>query len=92
MYREFHRLQYNYFFHHSDILHELLHYHDLKSEKYHLLVGLSKILTDIDKAISIIRHTEKEEMVIPNLMKEFSIEGASFDKGDASVNLFLYFS
>ncbi len=45
-----------------------------KSEKYHLLVGLSKILTDIDKAISIIRHTEKEEMVIPNLMKEFSID------------------
>lgn len=45
-----------------------------KSEKYHLLMGLSKILADIDKAISIIRHTEKEEMVVPNLMTEFSID------------------
>lgn len=45
-----------------------------KSEKYHLLVGLSKILIDIDKAISIIRHTEKEEMVVPNIMESFSID------------------
>ncbi len=45
-----------------------------KSEKYHLLIGLSKILAGIDKAISIIRHTEKEEMVIPNLMAGFSID------------------
>ncbi len=45
-----------------------------KSEKYHLLIGLSKILMDIDKAISIIRHTEKEEMVVPNLMSGFSID------------------
>ncbi len=47
---------------------------DKKSEKYHLLIGLSKILMDIDKAISIIRHTEKEEMVVPNLMEGFSID------------------
>ena len=45
-----------------------------KSEKYHLLIGLSKILMDIDKAISIIRHTEKEDMVVPNLMNAFSID------------------
>lgn len=45
-----------------------------KSEKYHLLIGLSKILMDIDKAISIIRHTEKEEMVVSNLMQGFSID------------------
>ncbi len=45
-----------------------------KSEKYHLLEGLSKILMDIDKAVSIIRHTEKEEMVVPNLMQGFSID------------------
>lgn len=45
-----------------------------KSEKYHLLEGLSKILTDIDKAISIIRNTEEEKMVVPNLMQGFEID------------------
>jgi DNA gyrase subunit A len=39
-----------------------------------LLLGLGKILLDIDKAIKIIRHTEKEEDVIPNLMAGFSID------------------
>lgn len=45
-----------------------------KSDKLHLLEGLSKILMDIDKAISIIRHTEEEKMVIPNLMSGFKID------------------
>ena len=45
-----------------------------KSEKQHLLLGLSKILLDIDKAISIIRETEKENLVVPNLMEGFSID------------------
>ncbi len=47
---------------------------DKKSEKLHLLTGLKKILMDIDKAIAIIRHTEKEEDVIPNLMAGFEID------------------
>ncbi|WP_352399116.1 DNA gyrase subunit A [Anaerotignum sp.] len=45
-----------------------------KEEKYHLLQGLSKILMDIDKAISIIRNTEQESMVVPNLMGGFDID------------------
>ncbi|MBE6008399.1 MAG: topoisomerase IV [Lachnospiraceae bacterium] len=45
-----------------------------KSDKLHLLEGLSKILLDIDKAISIIRHTEEEKMVVPNLMSGFKID------------------
>ncbi len=45
-----------------------------KSEKLHLLTGLKKILLDIDKAISIIRHTELEADVIPNLMDGFGID------------------
>lgn len=45
-----------------------------KEEKYHLLQGLSKILMDIDKAISIIRNTEQESMVVPNLMNGFEID------------------
>lgn len=45
-----------------------------KSEKAHLLEGLSKILIDIDKAISIIRSTEKESMVLINLEKGFEID------------------
>lgn len=47
---------------------------DRKSEKLHLLTGLKKILMDIDKAISIIRHTEKESDVVPNLMSGFAID------------------
>ena len=45
-----------------------------KEEKLHLLLGLEKILVDIDKAIRIVRGTEKDEQVIPNLMKGFSID------------------
>ena len=44
-----------------------------KSEKLHLLEGLAKILLDIDKAIKIIRETEKEKDVIANLMQGFDI-------------------
>lgn len=45
-----------------------------KKDKLHLLLGLQKILLDIDKAISIIRETELEEDVIPNLMIGFGID------------------
>ncbi|MBR5271308.1 MAG: topoisomerase IV, partial [Clostridia bacterium] len=45
-----------------------------KSDKLHLLNGLKKILLDIDKAISIVRHTEKDADVIPNLMVGFDID------------------
>ena len=45
-----------------------------KQAKLHLLLGLGKILLDIDKAIRIIRQTEKEEDVIPNLEDGFSID------------------
>ncbi len=45
-----------------------------KSDKLHLLEGLSKILLDIDKAIKIIRDTEEDKNVIPNLMKGFDID------------------
>ena len=43
-------------------------------EKLHLLIGLESLLLDIDKAIRIIRQTESEKQVIPNLMKGFSID------------------
>ncbi len=43
-------------------------------EKLHLLKGLSKILLDIDKAIQIIRATEEEAEVVPNLMIGFGID------------------
>ena len=42
--------------------------------KLHLLKGLSKILLDIDKAIKIVRETEEEREVIPNLMIGFGID------------------
>ena len=45
-----------------------------KKDKLHLLLGLGKILLDIDKAIRIIRKTEKEEDVIPNLCEGFGID------------------
>ena len=49
---------------------------DLKKheEKLHLLLGLGKIFLDIDKAVSIIRTTEHESDVVPNLMKGFLID------------------
>lgn len=40
----------------------------------HLLRGLEKILVNIDKAIKIIRNTEKDELVVPNLEKAFKID------------------
>ncbi len=51
-------------------------YYDLtkKKEKLHLLEALSKILLDIDKAIKIIRETEQESDVVPNLMLGFGID------------------
>lgn len=45
-----------------------------KSKRLHLLMGLKKILLDIDKAISIIRHTELDTEVVPNLMTGFGID------------------
>ena len=45
-----------------------------KSDRLHLLQGLAKILLDIDKAVSIIRHTELESEVVPNLMIGFGID------------------
>ena len=50
-----------------------------KKDKLHLLEGLEKILLDIDKAISIIRNTELEEDVVPNLMQGFGIDKVQAD-------------
>ena len=51
-------------------------YHELakKKDKLHLLQGLERILLDIDKAIAIIRNTELESEVVPNLMMGFGID------------------
>ena len=51
-------------------------YHELekKKEKLHLLQGLERILLDIDRAIEIIRNTELESEVVPNLMVGFGID------------------
>lgn len=51
-------------------------YFDLqkKKEKLHLLLGLKKILLDIDYAIKLIRETEEESEVVPNLMIGFGID------------------
>ncbi|MCK9252501.1 MAG: DNA topoisomerase (ATP-hydrolyzing) subunit A [Eubacteriales bacterium] len=45
-----------------------------KQDRLHLLQGLEKILLDIDKAVRIIRRTEKESEVVPNLMAGFGID------------------
>ena len=45
-----------------------------KREKLHLLEGLEKILLDIDKAVKIVRETEEEADVVPNLMIGFGID------------------
>ena len=45
-----------------------------KKDKLHLLKGLKSILLDIDKAIKIIRETEEESEVVPNLMIGFGID------------------
>ena len=51
-------------------------YFDLSKakDKLHLLLGLEKILLDIDKAIKIVRETEEEKEVVPNLMIGFGID------------------
>ncbi len=45
-----------------------------KQDKLHLLLGLKRILLDIDRAIAIIRETESEADVVPNLMIGFGID------------------
>lgn len=45
-----------------------------KEDKLHLLLGLEKILLDIDKAVKIVRETENESDVVPNLMVGFGID------------------
>ena len=45
-----------------------------KEDKLHLLKGLEKILLDIDKAVKIVRETEEESDVVPNLMIGFGID------------------
>ena len=45
-----------------------------KKEKLHLLLGLGKILLDIDRAIAIVRGTAKESEVVPNLMQAFNLD------------------
>ena len=44
-----------------------------KHTKLHLLIGLATIMLDIDKAIEIIRNTERDADVVPNLMAGFSL-------------------
>ncbi len=50
-----------------------------KEERLHLLKGLERILLDIDKAIAIIRNTELEDEVVPNLMIGFGIDQVQAD-------------
>lgn len=50
-----------------------------KKDKLHLLKGLGTILLDIDKAIRIIRETEEEAEVVPNLMIGFGIDEIQAD-------------
>lgn len=45
-----------------------------KRDRLHLLLGLQKILLDIDKAVRIVRTTEQEDEVVPNLMIGFGID------------------
>ena len=56
-------------------------YFDLqrKKEKLHLLQGLERILLDIDRAIAIIRETQQEQEVVPNLMIGFGIDEKQAD-------------
>ena len=51
-------------------------YHELhgKEKRLHLLRGLAAILLDIDKAVRIVRETEEEDEVLPNLMIGFGID------------------
>ena len=47
---------------------------DKLDQRLHLLKGLEKVILDIDRAIQIIRETEEEKMVVPNLMDYFEID------------------
>ena len=47
---------------------------DKKSNRLHLLMGLKQILLDVDKAVAIIKNTELEADVVPNLMQGFGID------------------
>ncbi len=53
---------------------ELTYTLNKKKDKLHLLLGLGKILLDIDKAIKIVRETAKESDVVPRLMEGFRID------------------
>lgn len=55
------------------VVRELNHELKKKEDKLELLLGLAKILLDIDKAIRIIRNTEKEDDVVPNLAAGFDL-------------------
>ena len=55
------------------VVRELYYDYQKKAKELYLLEGLAKVLLDIDKAIRIIRRTEKDEDVVPNLMKGFAI-------------------
>ena len=57
----------------------LFHQIQKKEERLHLLKGLERILLDIDKAIAIIRETELDNEVIPNLMIGFGIDEIQAD-------------
>ncbi len=61
----------------SECVRRRVHYElTKKKERLHLLKGLGKILLDIDKAIAIIRNTESDAEVVPNLMIGFGIDEA----------------
>ena len=53
---------------------KLFHQIGKKEDRLHLLKGLERILLDIDKAIRVIRETEMDSEVVPNLMIEFGID------------------
>lgn len=53
---------------------ELQHNIEVFSKELHKLYGLQKIALDIDKAINVIRFSKTDELVISNLIKEFSID------------------
>ncbi len=56
-------------------------YHDMikAKDKLHLLKGLARILLDIDKAVRIVRETDEESEVVPNLMIGFGIDEIQAD-------------
>lgn len=56
------------------IVRVLNHDVDAHKKELHLLKGLEKILANIDKAIKIIKNTEKDSEVVPNLMKAFKVD------------------